>query len=618
MIQNHSGSGDNVAGNKINIDNSIQNTNSEDKEHIVFLIHGIRTTADWAEMVKANIEANSSVTKVKPMGYGYFDIFRFLIPGPWRLKPAKKITKELNELRAKYSNAKISVLAHSFGTFTISHVLKENHHIKLHNLCLCGSIVPKLFDWGNVEHQILGEIINDCGTKDFLPVLAQTITSGYGSSGRFGFESGHVDDRYHELGHSGFFTKEFTNKFWVPFFDDDTIIRPDGEGMAVRKTPSWWLQILTVVKIWWILPILILLFLIPVINTYSNESIVVQKQICENLGSPVDVVDSDDQFDISENYLYGKIVPIDEDCSLIWLQIAANNNHSEAQYLLSQYFEKKENNDEYLKWLKKSADNGFTEAQHLLGEEYYYESEDDLAIFWLKKSADKNYGKSQLLLGEIYEDLDPPNYNEAAKWYILAIQNNVTEASKNLLNIWNFQHWSPEYPLEIMAKLKPMLKDFEYRSLQLICITNREVAKYDGCITLLNIDLEAYLKEFDSYMEHQKNQPIQTKTECYGFGSPKNQRCSLKNPDNTLIIQPTEKITEAFDSCNKFCENIDYASCCELEPIHNNNKQGNLEESYECRQYSKTSFRLPTCKDCSDRNVHILSCKPLNPSFTFK
>jgi hypothetical protein len=73
-----------------------------------------------------------------------------------------------------------------------------------------------------VQNQIVynGEkrdaIINECGIRDVWPVLAQSVTWGYGSTGTFGFGVQNVRDRFHPSGHSAFFDKNFVRDYWLP------------------------------------------------------------------------------------------------------------------------------------------------------------------------------------------------------------------------------------------------------------------------------------------------------------------------------------------------------------------------------------------------------------------
>jgi hypothetical protein len=52
----------------------------------------------------------------------------------------------------------------------------------------CGSIVPENFPFD--EDRFTGVIVNDIGIKDYLPILAESVTWGYGSVGHWGFMGG--------------------------------------------------------------------------------------------------------------------------------------------------------------------------------------------------------------------------------------------------------------------------------------------------------------------------------------------------------------------------------------------------------------------------------------------
>jgi hypothetical protein len=97
--------------------------------------------------------------------------------------------------------------------------------------------------------------VNDCGTRDIWPVFAGWVTTGYGSSGCFGFGHTRVKDRFFDVGHSGFFAESFIEKYWKPYLSTGQIV---GGVLPDRPTAPWWISILTVVKFRWI----IVLFLV--------------------------------------------------------------------------------------------------------------------------------------------------------------------------------------------------------------------------------------------------------------------------------------------------------------------------------------------------------------------
>jgi pimeloyl-ACP methyl ester carboxylesterase len=230
-------------------------TRRKKPSHIVVLIHGIRTQASWAEMI-ASVFKSKTDALVQPIRYGYFSALGFLSPLFTRTFPIKRITRELQDIRADNPNAKISVIAHSFGTYALLNVLKDPA-IRLHRIVLCGSIVPTSFRRAQFKAQLDDSpILNDCGTHDIWPVLAQSLTWGYGATGTFGFGTFGVHDRFNKFGHSDYFDANFVETYWVPFISDGTILPTDWE--KVRRTPPAWQSILAWLPLQWIFLIAVL------------------------------------------------------------------------------------------------------------------------------------------------------------------------------------------------------------------------------------------------------------------------------------------------------------------------------------------------------------------------
>ena len=71
--------------------------------------------------------------------------------------------------------------------------------------------------------------------------MADSMTWGYGSAGRFGFQTGDVLDRFHHIGHGGFFDESFIVKYWVPLIAEGKVV----EGSAERPRAAWWIRLLT-------------------------------------------------------------------------------------------------------------------------------------------------------------------------------------------------------------------------------------------------------------------------------------------------------------------------------------------------------------------------------------
>jgi hypothetical protein len=225
---------------------------TESVPHYVVLIHGIRTTAGWQEMMRDELSTLSGVV-VKRLGYGWLDVVRFWLP--WtRRRPINLLRSRIIDVikvaRADHPGAALSVVAHSFGTYALAEVLRSNELIVFHRVVLCGSVLPVEFEWERFEHQVTGGIVNDVGVRDLWPVLAQATSWGYGASGTFGFKHGRVEDRNHDVDHGGFFTREFVRQYWLPWLENGELRRnPAGSELA----PRYRLALLSLLPLRWLL-----------------------------------------------------------------------------------------------------------------------------------------------------------------------------------------------------------------------------------------------------------------------------------------------------------------------------------------------------------------------------
>lgn len=207
---------------------------------VVALIHGIRTAAGWQELAREALAVNGKVV-VSPIGYGYLDVIRFL--GPWRKKAIAKVEHELRDIQRLYKDSDLVVMAHSFGTYIVSNILKDSPDIRIKRLLLCGSIIPPAYRWDSLPHEFTNQTcINEVGTRDIWPVFARVASFGYGASGSFGFKTSRVWDRFFDYRHSDFFTDVHFKTFWKPFILEGHVVASPWD--AKRPTPSWLISVL--------------------------------------------------------------------------------------------------------------------------------------------------------------------------------------------------------------------------------------------------------------------------------------------------------------------------------------------------------------------------------------
>jgi pimeloyl-ACP methyl ester carboxylesterase len=220
---------------------------SAERPHLVVLVHGIRTHARWYIDVRDALAAADF--KVSLTNYGRFGLVRFLLPIRYfRELAATDIEGNIREAMEKYGVDQISVIAHSFGTFVIGWILRNRFDIKFRHIIFCGSVLPFRFPFQFLGGQFQG-LVNEVGTRDIWPILAESVTWGYGSTGAFGFSRPEVFDRYHKgLSHSAFLNADFCRKWWIPVLQGKTPASRDSP-----ESPPWWLRLLEIFHVKYVL-----------------------------------------------------------------------------------------------------------------------------------------------------------------------------------------------------------------------------------------------------------------------------------------------------------------------------------------------------------------------------
>jgi hypothetical protein len=234
--------------------------------HVVILVHGIRDFALWQTTVRSAVEDEG--LKAEAINYGRINLLQFLAPFSYfRKKAIATVWNQIRIVKQNNEGSLLSVIAHSFGTFVIAHLVQENFDVKFHRIIFCGSVVPYGFPFEQFQNRFTQPIINEVGTRDIWPALAESITFGYGSAGTYGFRRPLVRDRWHNGAHHGFFLDaQFCIKFWSPFLRDGEIV----SGARDPESPPRWLQLFSVFKIKYVLVALTLAYLINFVSNTTN------------------------------------------------------------------------------------------------------------------------------------------------------------------------------------------------------------------------------------------------------------------------------------------------------------------------------------------------------------
>lgn len=228
-----------------------------DVSHLVLLLHGIRTDGAWQEKVAAELNLIPGV-EAQPIGCGVLSTFQFWCPILTRSRALNKVREKIRLAKNVHEGAKVSVIAHSFGTYALFKLLNDTAEFRFFRVILCGSIVSDEYPWDHVQPRVKEKIVNDCGTRDIWPVAAKSLSWGYGATGTFGFKTVALHDRFHDIDHGGFFDSDFVKRFWVPYIETGEIV--PSEWNIKRPSSPWYVNRLASLPLQWIATFVLVFF----------------------------------------------------------------------------------------------------------------------------------------------------------------------------------------------------------------------------------------------------------------------------------------------------------------------------------------------------------------------
>jgi hypothetical protein len=201
---------------------------------LVVTIHGIRTFGEWQDRLAAALAEESRIRGLNPpislsYRFGYFSALALAVP-LLRRAEVSRFRGWLERILLDYPEHSVRIVAHSFGTFVTAHTLlklQPDLLKRVDTLVFAGSILQPGFQWQKlVGADRVKLVLNDCGTRDSILVLAQMFILGGGIGGRVGFAgiydgSGRgVLNRYFRYSHSDYFLDRGPSSHmtlnWVP------------------------------------------------------------------------------------------------------------------------------------------------------------------------------------------------------------------------------------------------------------------------------------------------------------------------------------------------------------------------------------------------------------------
>lgn len=198
---------------------------------ILVAIHGVNTNAAWFS--KFVPSANSQGWIVAPFIY---DNSPLLLVNPYgRKKAIEKFRDYINELRIKYEEPYISVVAHSFGTYITAKYIEGFKSerllpVRFENVVLTGSIINPDYDWNGLIPDKVGRVLNIQAEGDeavrFMPNgnwkrwLMMDKLCGRSAIVGFKHTSANVVNRPIDLlGHSNIFKTDIIDQIILPYLN---------------------------------------------------------------------------------------------------------------------------------------------------------------------------------------------------------------------------------------------------------------------------------------------------------------------------------------------------------------------------------------------------------------
>jgi hypothetical protein len=154
------------------------------RRQLVLLVHGIRDIARWQAEIGATLERAGIA--VERTNYERMNLVEFLLPiSFFRRRALETVWTQMQHAVMLHPNSEVSIIAHSFGTYIIANILKRQFNLSVDRIIFCGSVVRFNFPFEQINERFNSPILNEVGTADPWPAVAESVTTGYGSAGTY-------------------------------------------------------------------------------------------------------------------------------------------------------------------------------------------------------------------------------------------------------------------------------------------------------------------------------------------------------------------------------------------------------------------------------------------------
>lgn len=200
-------------------------------QKIIYSVHGIMSFGLWQNKLDSFVNNMDDYIHIK-YKYNFFPIMSFLNLKKRSIE-ANRFKNELIALANRYPNARVDIIAHSFGTYLVADALEKltiYNSPAFNKIILCGSVLKEDHDWqGVIEKFSLNKVVNDCGISDVALLMSHTFAKGFGKGGRNGFKNtiaNTIINRRFKGGHGCFFKPNHIEG-WVEFLKSDSLEEVD-------------------------------------------------------------------------------------------------------------------------------------------------------------------------------------------------------------------------------------------------------------------------------------------------------------------------------------------------------------------------------------------------------